>query len=336
MPPQFILSLDFELHWGVFDHTPLDEKGRKYFLTTRALIPEILKLFRQENICCTWATVGMLFAENREQIRQFFPNKKPLYKNPKLNAYGLFEKNEVGKNETEDPFHFAPSLIRQILDTPGQELGSHTFSHYYCLEPEADQETFREDLAATQAIANENFDLYLKSLVLPRNQFSDDLTETIRQAGFSAVRTNPDIWFWKSAATGDEGLTKKFCRLADHYVPLQKTTAFAQNGATKAHLLEVPASRFFRPYIRKFDKCGGQILKISRIKNEMTAAAAGGKNYHLWWHPHNLATHPEKNMAALRQLIRHFQILRDKYGMKSRGMIAPPGASPKYPGEGGS
>src|SRR5690606_21350792 len=150
------LSLDFELHWGVFDHTPLDEKGRKYFLTTRALIPEILKLFRQENICCTWATVSMLFAENSEQIRQFFPNKKPLYKNPKLNAYELYEKNEVGKIETEDPFRFAPSLIRQILDTPGQELGSHTFSHDYCLEPEADQETFREDLAATQAIANEN------------------------------------------------------------------------------------------------------------------------------------------------------------------------------------
>ena len=28
---RFVISLDFELHWGVFDHTRLDAAGRTYF-----------------------------------------------------------------------------------------------------------------------------------------------------------------------------------------------------------------------------------------------------------------------------------------------------------------
>src|SRR5208282_1335648 len=35
----------------------------------------------------------------------------------------------------KDTSLFRVSLVDLIVDTPGQELGSHTFSHYYCLEP---------------------------------------------------------------------------------------------------------------------------------------------------------------------------------------------------------
>lgn len=323
MAARLLLSLDFELHWGVFDHVPLDEKGRRYFLATRALVPEVLRLFEQEKIHCTWATVGMLFANSREQVMQFFPDKKPVYNKPKINAYALFEQKLVGKNEGDDPFHFAPSLIGQILNAPGQELGSHTFSHYYCLEPEMDQESFGQDLAAAQSIAKENFGITLRSLVLPRNQFENALLQPIAAAGFTSVRTNPDIWFWEGAAVDDEGIRKKFFRLTDHYLPIQKTTDFHPEKTKKGAVLQVPASRFFRPFLWKVDGYGGQFFKIERIKNEMTAAAIAEKTYHLWWHPHNLATHPEKNMAALRTIIRHFQMLRDKYGMESSNMSAP-------------
>ena len=50
-----VISLDFELLWGVFDK--VDWKQQKdYFLSTRKIIPEILGLFEQYEISCTWAT----------------------------------------------------------------------------------------------------------------------------------------------------------------------------------------------------------------------------------------------------------------------------------------
>ena len=55
-----VISLDFELLWGVFDKVDWRDK-KKYFQNTRRVIPEILRLFEQYEISSTWATVGMLF-----------------------------------------------------------------------------------------------------------------------------------------------------------------------------------------------------------------------------------------------------------------------------------
>ena len=54
----------------------------------------------------------------------------------------------LGRDEIEDPFHFGRSLLEQIRSYPGQEVGTHTFSHYFCLEPTQDLAVFRADLEA--------------------------------------------------------------------------------------------------------------------------------------------------------------------------------------------
>ena len=178
-PGAFILSLDFELHWGVFDHVALDGRGQKYFQTTRELIPELLLRFREAKLHCTWATVGFLFAGNQEQMQRLCPTQLPAYSNPNFDPYRLIRAGQVGRNESDDPYHYAPSLIEKILETPGQELGSHTFSHYYCLEPGQNAGTFAADLSAAQAIAQENFGVALHSLVFPRNQFPASYLATL-------------------------------------------------------------------------------------------------------------------------------------------------------------
>ena len=53
-----VISLDFELLWGVFDKVDYKEK-ETYFKNTRKVIPKILDLFSENDIHCTWATVGM-------------------------------------------------------------------------------------------------------------------------------------------------------------------------------------------------------------------------------------------------------------------------------------
>ena len=53
---------------------------------------------------------------------------------------------------------------------------------------------------------------------------------------------------------------------------------------------------------------------------DMTYAAEHGALYHLWWHPHNFGAHLEENMSLLRRILGHFQIMRERCGMKSMNM----------------
>src|SRR5690554_757144 len=114
----FVISLDFELHWGVFDIFTVSEY-RANLDGTRAAITAILELFEEFSIEATWATVGFLFCESKEELLSLLPEVRPQYHNQALNPYRILE--EIGENELDDPYHFAPSVIRQIAATPGQE-----------------------------------------------------------------------------------------------------------------------------------------------------------------------------------------------------------------------
>ena len=52
----------------------------------------------------------------------------------------------------------------------------------------------------------------------------------------------------------------------------------------------------------------------------MAAAARAGRDYHLWWHPHNFGADPEANMAALGAILSTYAALRDAHGWPSRAM----------------
>ena len=62
MAGTLIISLDFELFWGMLDVCPL-EKYQDHVLGGRKAIPGLLALFQKYGIHATWATVGYLFAE---------------------------------------------------------------------------------------------------------------------------------------------------------------------------------------------------------------------------------------------------------------------------------
>lgn len=316
---RFVISLDFELHWGVFDHIPLNTRSRAYFDRTRELIPKQLKLFEKNGIRATWASVGILFAHDRAQLEAFLPTSQPGYRNNRLNPYPLIMSKQVGDNEVTDPYHYAPSLIKKILSTPGQEVGSHTFSHYYCLEEGQNEMDFNADLKVAQALAYENFGIKLHALVFPRNQYKISYLKVVKENSFTSVRTNPNSWFWRSQATHHESNGKRFTRLLDHYLKIEPDTSFAIAEADN-ELSAVPASRFFRPYIVKLDAYGGQQLKVRRICSEMKRAAQRGRCYHLWWHPHNMASHPSKNFKALEHIIACYHQLHRQYGMETAHM----------------
>ncbi|NMH29500.1 polysaccharide deacetylase family protein [Flavobacterium silvaticum] len=308
----FIISLDFELHWGAPEEWDLSQR-KPYFDATRLSIPKVLSLFSQYHIRATWATVGFLFAKNKEQLLQFLPKERPSYLNQELSYYRLIDSGEAGNDESDDPYHFASSLIEKILETEGQELGTHTFAHYYCLENGQNVTQFDLDLKAAQAISRENFNTTLRSLVFPRNQFNPEYLEVAAQNGIKVVRTNPDLWFWKS--------TSRFIPLAravDTLMPISGSTVFHDMKMEKGVQLH-KASRFLRPYAEK-EKVIRE-LRLKRIFSEMTHAAKTRGNYHLWWHPHNFGYFTKENLVDLERILNHFKMLNENYGFSSKNMI---------------
>lgn len=306
----FVISLDFELHWGGVELWDLSSK-RVYFENTRKCIPLILKLFSRYNIHCTWATVGLLFAKNKAQAIEFCPELKPSYLNKELNYYNYLFSNNVGDDEKSDPFHFGKSIIDSILKVDNQELASHTYGHYFCNEQGQTINEFDDDLRAAQSLAKENFGITLKSLVLPRNQFNSKYLKIIAKNGFSSVRSNPSVFFGKKNL-----LENKMCRAADTLFPLLGDFSYKLEEMKKdTGLLLIPSSRFLRAYSKS--EMYLKQIKLKRIKKEMTHAAINNRVYHLWWHPHNFGNNIKYNISFLESILEHYIQLNNQYNFES-------------------
>lgn len=304
-----VISLDFELLWGVFDKVSWEEQ-ETYFLNTRKVIPEILKCFSEHDISCTWATVGMLFNENWDEWNENVPRLKPGYSNSQLSAYQFGERVQFSQTEK---LCFAPDLIEKVTDTPKQELATHTYSHYYCLEPGQTEEQFEADLRMAGKLASK-FGKEIKSLVFPRNQYNRSYLEICKRNGIQNIRSNPSNWYWRD--TQKDSLLQKIFRTSDAYLgPTDKS--YTMNSIQGMQVLEQRASRFLRPISsnKTLNK-----LRIARVIKEMEYSAKEGKIYHLWWHPHNFGANPLRSIEELNIIVRSFKTLNKQYGFQSKNM----------------
>jgi peptidoglycan/xylan/chitin deacetylase (PgdA/CDA1 family) len=227
-----VISLDFELRWGVHDRLSLAEYGEN-LLGVRRAVPAMLQAFTEFGVRATWATVGMLLLEGKRELLDALPERRPSYANRRLSAYELL--GEVGESEREDPYHFAPSLARLIAATPGQEIGTHSFAHYYCLEPRQSVAEFRADLETAVRVTRAQLGVSPRSLVFPRNQVSAPCLRCVA-LGFVAYRA---IRWAYQARRDDESPAK--VRLADAYLPLTGHNSTPHRA--EALLVDVKAAR---------------------------------------------------------------------------------------------
>jgi len=241
------------------------------------------------------------------------PPLVPGYLDRKLSPYDHLVR--VGPNERSDPFHYGQSLIRRIRECPGQEIGSHTFSHYYCLAAGQTLDQFRADLGAAHAAAR-HLGIELKSLVFPRNQWRADYLAACAETGIRVVRGQEQAWMYRPAGGGDSAVKRAF-RLADSYVNIA-----GHHGQRplrcEAGVINVPSSRLLRPFNGSLPRLTP--LHLRRIRASMKHAAKHGLIYHLWWHPHNFGLHQEENLHALTQVLTYFRELASEHGMASRSM----------------
>lgn len=309
------MSLDFELHWGVRDHEPARGPYASNLLGARSVIPRLLEMFEEFGAAATWATVGFLFAEDRDELSRFRPSVLPAYLDPTLSPY----EEEVGQDEGEDPLHFAPTLIDSIRRAPRQEIGTHTFSHYFCGESGQSEESFGADIEAAVAIAAK-CGIRIRSIVFPRNQFNPGYVGLLLVNGITAFRGNPRSWMWRfeNTAQGNRWW-KRAGRFGDAYLPLGGNGLVTWDGILRPDgLSDIAASQMLRTHGPRSSRLAA--LHLQRLRGALRSAARSGKIFHLWWHPHNFGRFQDENLLLLRAILEEYRECRVKYGMTSLNM----------------
>lgn len=311
-PGILTISLDFELYWGVRDKRST-QQYRDNILGVQHAIPSMLSVFKIYGIHATWATVGFLFFNNRDEAIACFPDKRPSYSNKSLCPYRYIENS----SELSPELHFAPELIRAIKECTGQEIATHTLSHYYCLEPGQTRLEFEQDIQMAKRIAN-NHGIAVRSLVFPRNQWNREYLSILQQHDLQCFRGNESGWIYQASSQSGQSRIRRALRFLDAYVNISGQNTYTLQDCKGTRPFNFPASRFLRPYSKRLSIF--ETLRIRRIKAAMTHAARKGQIFHLWWHPHNFGTNTEENIRILHQIAEHYNYLKDRYQMLSLNM----------------
>lgn len=309
---RLVISLDFELYWGVHDNKTLDGYGKAILGGRDAILPT-LDLFARHGIEATWATVGLLFFENAEEAADCLPASRPDYRNPRLDSFQILDR--LGRDRSKADFLFAKDLIQEIHRYPGQEIGTHTFSHYYCWDDGGDDHAFDDDLKAACEAA-ERLGIEIKSLVFPRNQVKKSYLPICRKHGITSYREHPGLkpYAGKNKWMRQVGRAR---RIADSFV--QTVPSYLQKPhCVSGEPVSIVGSRFLRTDAVRSSFLSK--LHARRIKNEMTKVAQEGGIFHLWWHPHNFGIQRDAKLAFLEDILEHYQAVRSQYGMVSSNM----------------
>ncbi|WOD43365.1 polysaccharide deacetylase family protein [Hwangdonia lutea] len=321
MNGKFIISLDYELHWGVFDALPLNAY-KSNLLNVNDVVTKLLELSDKYGIKLTFATVGLLFAENKAEIEKHMPDSIPLYDNENLNPFKLL--GHIGKNESLDTIHYAKSAINKIKSNNNHEIGTHTFGHYNCLAPGQNTVNFNSDLVAAKKIAN-SIGVEIKSIVFPKNQVNKNYLEVCKKNGITSYRGNENHVLY-NPNPNLKGLKKhlfiiyRFLRLLDSYINISGFNTYPiQNlKPNDLGLVNLPSSRFLRPYVPRLSILEG--FKLRRIKKAMKHAAINNELFHLWWHPHNFGANMDENFKNLELIFQEYTSLNKKFNFQSDTM----------------
>ena len=278
-----VFSLDFELRWGVHDVYGLDfDAYRGNLEQVRQAVPALLACFQKHNIHATWAAVGALGCECWDEYFARAP-RPPQYKS------GTFAiKREYAELDPDGILHFAPDLIRQIVACPGQELGSHTFSHLYLREAGITAEDVAADFAAVARLYEERFGVTPRSLVFPRNQPA--FLDVVRNSTIKVWRGNPEAWYYECEDSEHNGPLPRALKLIDSMNPLTRRAAPMNGGMTRASL-------FLRLSLPQYL----WTAHLAKIKREL-ASLHPNDIFHLWFHPHNLGQNMKLRLSRVEQV----------------------------------
>lgn len=312
MHGKLVISLDFELFWGLagwaeeklFGYKPRIE-GAVYALKQ---ITEVLSKYQMK---CTIGYVSGIQYNNVDEFLEAAPTERPSYNNKVFSSYELLL-SLVREEKIPQELLFRPDAVEMLKNNPLIELASHTFSHYYALEEGQTITQFESDIRTAKE-ENKKNRIDTVSIIFPRNQIPREYKKICADCGFTHIRGNEESLLYRSESTPSKFDYKRVLRLIDCYINLTGHHSF--KTPKRDVLTDVTASRFLRPYSKALSFL--EPLKIRRIKKDMLYAAQHGEIYHLWWHPHNFGVNTLESIAQLKLICEWFATLRDTFGMET-------------------
>ena len=309
---RFIISLDFEMLWGLAGWTPEQIAGYLDHLNGSIVALEgILNVLKQYDIKCTIACVGAMNCSSAADVRYKMPVKCPSYRNPLFSSYHSLLPDIGGRYR--DSLFFCKEILKKLSENPWVEMASHTFSHDYCLAAGQTAEEFEEDI---RLAVNEMREYRVPvTVIFPRNQVAEAYLTVCRKYGFTHYRGNLDVFLYRTTCTQSRFSLKGAMRLLDTYVPVSGHNCYDPDSLNGSVLKNIPGSRFFRSRSRYLSLL--EPLRIHRVKSSMKYAARNGLVYHLWWHPHNFGVDTEKNIKQLQDICLYYKKLEERYDYRS-------------------
>lgn len=276
MPGKLVISIDFELRWGVHDVYGLNfDAYRSNLENARDAVKTTLEMFESRNIRSTWATVGAIGLDNWNNYFNIV-TEQPKYKKSKFNII-----EEYSKIDPNGDLHFAPNLVQKIIETKGQELGSHTFSHIYCREDGFKVADFIYDANCYSEVFKTRFNMNPKSIVFPRNQ--TNFIGHLKDLNFEIYREKKAYFFNNKIAEKAENLFEVIS-------PYPYSSLILDISKTVGNLF----IRFDLPSL---------LWKMQISKLKYTLQNMNNDNvFHIWWHPHNVGPNLKFGLARFEEL----------------------------------
>jgi peptidoglycan/xylan/chitin deacetylase (PgdA/CDA1 family) len=281
--PRVVVSVDFERRWGLHHRLGLNRDAYlEHLENAHPVVTALLDLFGTRKIRATWAAVGALACRDWAEYFERAP-QPPAYQNPALAVSPRY-----AELDRDGHLHFAPDLLRAVHAKPGQELGTHTFSHILMREPGVTHEDVKADLEAVARLWRQRFGAPPVSLVFPRNQIS--FLSTIRSCGIRMWRGNEHGWYYDCNETSTNRSVARARRLLDAINPWMHHSSPLEGDMTRASL-----------FLRTNLPAPAWALHLARIRNEL-AALRPSQVFHIWWHDHNLGADFQRRVSRVEQV----------------------------------
>lgn len=269
----FVISIDLELAWGVWDKINQSNLDR-IISSERLICNNLLKIFDEYKLPVTWAVVSALLDENNKMI------------------------NAKDKNAW-----FAPDILESILCSNTKHLvASHSYSHKEfkkCLRNEV-----IEDFEKSYYFFNK-FDLKTDTLVFPRNQVHH--LDVLKKFNFKAYRSIDKSWYRR--VYDYNKFLGRITNLIDKTFPIKSNSVIPK--LDNFGLIEIPTSILLisKNGIRRIVS---NFSMYEKIKDGIDLAINCNECFHLWFHPSNFYFKTESQFNLLKKIMNYVNLKREQ------------------------